>query len=253
MRKNAEHTVLCAVCEPRTGKNSSNSWIESRQTFLRQELAKSLSNGDRAWLATLSKRLGCCSPAYPETLPRFHIARGGTAKLLLLNLSAKREAGSVAQMVSSSASRAENSAPEISRLRRHSTKHQSDICTITQGQRNKKYVACQHWRSRLHLVPFFENVGLSEIHTKLGLPASLVVHIHAIRHLSGGRTASGHDLKMIRSRAVLALLDFHQMSRTFAFCLNGSAVGSMTSLLTRCSVIYRGLERMRPAYLQIEE
>jgi hypothetical protein len=59
--------------------------------------------------------------------------------------------------------------------------------------------------------------------------------------LSGGRTASRHDLKLISSRAVLAPLNFHQMSRTFAFCLNGSAVGSMTSLLTRCSVSYRGL------------
>jgi integrase len=39
--------------------------------------------------------------------------------------------------------------------------HEYEI--ITQGQRNKKYVACQHWRSRLHLVPFFGNMGLSEI------------------------------------------------------------------------------------------
>ena len=34
---------------------------------------------------------------------------------------------------------------------------------ITQGQRNKKYVEDQHGRSRLHLVPFFGNLGLSEI------------------------------------------------------------------------------------------
>ena len=34
---------------------------------------------------------------------------------------------------------------------------------ITQGQRNQRYVEGQHWRSRLHLVPFFGNLGLSEI------------------------------------------------------------------------------------------
>jgi len=34
---------------------------------------------------------------------------------------------------------------------------------ITQGQRSKVYVACQHWRSRVHLVPFFGRLGLSEI------------------------------------------------------------------------------------------
>lgn len=34
---------------------------------------------------------------------------------------------------------------------------------ITEGQRNKRYVACQHWRSEKHLLPFFGNMGLSEI------------------------------------------------------------------------------------------
>jgi hypothetical protein len=34
---------------------------------------------------------------------------------------------------------------------------------ITQGQRNQEYVDGQHWRSRVHLVPFFGNLGLSEI------------------------------------------------------------------------------------------
>jgi len=34
---------------------------------------------------------------------------------------------------------------------------------ITQGQRNQRYVEGQHWRSRLHLVPFFGNLGLSEV------------------------------------------------------------------------------------------
>ncbi len=34
---------------------------------------------------------------------------------------------------------------------------------ITQGQRSKIYVEGQHWRSRVHLVPFFGPMGLSEI------------------------------------------------------------------------------------------
>jgi integrase len=34
---------------------------------------------------------------------------------------------------------------------------------ITQGERSKIYVEGQHWRSRVHLVPFFGPMGLSEI------------------------------------------------------------------------------------------
>ncbi len=34
---------------------------------------------------------------------------------------------------------------------------------ITQDQRSKVYVEGQHWRSRVHLVPFFGHMGLSEI------------------------------------------------------------------------------------------
>ena len=34
---------------------------------------------------------------------------------------------------------------------------------ITQGQRSAIYVKCQHWRSQVHLVPFFGRLGLSEI------------------------------------------------------------------------------------------
>jgi len=39
--------------------------------------------------------------------------------------------------------------------------HEYDI--MTQGQRNQRYVDGQHWRSSLHLVPFFRNLGISEI------------------------------------------------------------------------------------------
>ena len=34
---------------------------------------------------------------------------------------------------------------------------------MTQGQRSKDYVKGQHWRSTIHLVPFFGHLGLSEI------------------------------------------------------------------------------------------
>lgn len=34
---------------------------------------------------------------------------------------------------------------------------------ITQGQRSQKYVNSLHWRSRVHLVPFFGELGLSEV------------------------------------------------------------------------------------------
>jgi integrase len=34
---------------------------------------------------------------------------------------------------------------------------------ITQGQRSKDYLKGQHWRSAVHLVPFFGHLGLSEI------------------------------------------------------------------------------------------
>src|SRR5208337_3171742 len=34
---------------------------------------------------------------------------------------------------------------------------------ITHGQRSKVYIKCQHWRSKVHLVPFFGHMGLSEI------------------------------------------------------------------------------------------
>ena len=34
---------------------------------------------------------------------------------------------------------------------------------ITPGQPNKQYVDGQHWRSNVYLVPFFRNLGISEI------------------------------------------------------------------------------------------
>jgi hypothetical protein len=40
-------------------------------------------------------------------------------------------------------------------------RHEYDI--ITPGQRNQQCVNGQHWRSSVHLVPFFGNLGISEI------------------------------------------------------------------------------------------
>jgi hypothetical protein len=39
--------------------------------------------------------------------------------------------------------------------------HEFDI--MTQGQRNQKYIEGQHWRSEGRLIPFFGNLGISEI------------------------------------------------------------------------------------------
>ena len=44
-----------------------------------------------------------------------------------------------------------------------SEQHLREYDIITQGQRNERYVDGQHWRSSVHLVPFFGNLGISEI------------------------------------------------------------------------------------------
>ena len=62
---------------------------------------------------------------------------------------------------------AANSAPAKSRqkktFREASEQFLREYDIITQGQRSKDYVKGQHWRSRMHLVPFFGHMGLSEI------------------------------------------------------------------------------------------
>jgi len=62
---------------------------------------------------------------------------------------------------------AENSSPMKSKpektTREASKQYLRENDIITQGQRNQRYVDGQHGRSRLHLVPFFDNLGLSEI------------------------------------------------------------------------------------------
>lgn len=44
-----------------------------------------------------------------------------------------------------------------------SERYLQEYDVITEGQRSKIYVDGQHWRSRVHLVPFFGHMGLSEI------------------------------------------------------------------------------------------
>src|ERR1700688_1212314 len=48
-------------------------------------------------------------------------------------------------------------------FREASEKYLREYDIITQGQRSKIYVKGQHWRSTVHLVPFFGHMGLSEI------------------------------------------------------------------------------------------
>src|SRR6202022_1349561 len=48
-------------------------------------------------------------------------------------------------------------------FRKASEQYLREYDIITQGQRSKIYVEGQHWRSRVHLVPFFGHMGLSEI------------------------------------------------------------------------------------------
>ena len=48
-------------------------------------------------------------------------------------------------------------------FREASEQYLREYAIITQGQRSKIYVEGQHWRSRVHLVPFFGHMGLSEI------------------------------------------------------------------------------------------
>src|ERR1700730_10687434 len=48
-------------------------------------------------------------------------------------------------------------------MREASEQYLREYDIITQGQRSKVYVDRQHWRSRVHLVPLFGHMGLSEI------------------------------------------------------------------------------------------
>jgi hypothetical protein len=75
---------------------------------------------------------------------------------------------------------------------------------ITQEQRSKKYVDDQHWRSRLHLVPFFGNLGLSEI--TAGKIQEYRIHRHqeamAKRGKPPARNTLHQEISEVAARAV---------------------------------------------------
>jgi len=48
-------------------------------------------------------------------------------------------------------------------LREASDQYLREYDIITQGQRSKDYIKGQHWRTTMHLVPFFGHLGLSEV------------------------------------------------------------------------------------------
>ena len=63
---------------------------------------------------------------------------------------------------------------------------------ITQGQRNKHYVQCQHWRSSNHLVPFFGEMGLSEI--TAGTIQEYRIHRHQEANKKFGKAPSHNTM-----------------------------------------------------------
>jgi hypothetical protein len=71
---------------------------------------------------------------------------------------------------------------------------------ITLGQRNNEYVDGQHWRSRVHLVPFFGNLGISEI--TAGKIQEYRIHRHqeaiANRGKPPGHSTIHHEIVTLR-------------------------------------------------------
>jgi len=78
---------------------------------------------------------------------------------------------------------------------------------MTQGQRNKKYVEGQHWRCRLYLVPFFGNLGISEI--TAGKIQEYRIHRHkeaiAKRGKPPGRSTTHQEIVTLRQVLKTAL------------------------------------------------
>ena len=71
---------------------------------------------------------------------------------------------------------------------------------MTQGQRNKHYVGGKHWRSSVHLVPFFGNMGISEI--TAGKIVEYRIHRHqqaiAKRGKPPARSTLHHEIVTLR-------------------------------------------------------
>ena len=76
---------------------------------------------------------------------------------------------------------------------------------ITQGQRSKIYVNGQHTRSRLHLLPFFGEMGLSEI-------TSGAIQDYRIHRLPGLRSDAGHHIHVYGAGIRCGLQRFRAVS-----------------------------------------
>jgi hypothetical protein len=79
--------------------------------------------------------------------------------------------------------------------------------TIMQGQRNTQYVNGQRWRSSVHLVPFFANLGISEI--TAGRIQEYRIHRHqqaiAERGKPPGHSTMHQQIVMLRQTPKTAL------------------------------------------------
>jgi integrase len=79
----------------------------------------------------------------------------------------------------------------------------TDYDLLTQGQRSKVYMDGQHWRSRVHLVPFFGALGLSEI--TAGKVGEYRVHRHKQAVEKSGRPPARNTIhqEMVTLRQTL--------------------------------------------------
>jgi hypothetical protein len=82
--------------------------------------------------------------------------------------------------------------------------HESEI--MTQGQRNKRYVDGQHWRCRIHLAPFFGNLGFRDYREQIQ-EYRIRRHREAIgkRGKPPGRTTMHHEIVTLRQVLKTAL------------------------------------------------
>src|SRR5215470_3416135 len=78
---------------------------------------------------------------------------------------------------------------------------------MTQGQRNKRYVEGQHWRSSGRLVPFFGNLGISEITSGMIQEYRLHRHQEAIAQYGKppGRSTMHQEIVTLRQTLKTAI------------------------------------------------
>ena len=92
-------------------------------------------------------------------------------------------------------------------LREVSQHYLQEYEIMTQGQRNQRYVDGQHWRCRIHLAPFFENLVISEI--TAGRTQEYRIHRHqeaiAKRAKPPGRSTLHQEIVTLRQVLKTAL------------------------------------------------